>query len=337
LGLPPVEVSADRVLHTAVGLRPYRPGGFVLRTERLGDRVVVHNYGHGGAGITLSWGCATLAVEEALATGARSFAVLGCGVLGISTAILLQRHGGRITIYTEHLPAETASSVAGALWLPYSVYDPTKATPSFLSQFRRACVLSFRAFERYVGSDYGVRKLPTYFLLPTRADAPDFLGMDEIFPEIHDLPATEHRFRTPFVQRIDTWMIDPEVYLPALLRDFRGDGGEVVDRRLASPTEVAALPEPVILNCTGLGSRSLFGDEELTPIQGQLAMLPAQPEVDYGYVYEDSSDLLYMFPRKTSIVLGGTSRPGEGSLEPDAAEGQRILAGHAAISASLRG
>ena len=76
----PVEVSSDRVIRTVVGLRPYRPSGFVLKSERFDDKIIIHNYGHGGAGVTLSWGTATLAIREALKTEANRFAVIGCGV-----------------------------------------------------------------------------------------------------------------------------------------------------------------------------------------------------------------------------------------------------------------
>src|SRR6476659_1129019 len=60
--LPRVRVSPERVIRTIVGLRPFRPSGFVVRAEKLDDKLVVHNYGHGGAGITLSWGTSHLAV-----------------------------------------------------------------------------------------------------------------------------------------------------------------------------------------------------------------------------------------------------------------------------------
>src|SRR4051794_5466769 len=62
---PPVYVSADRVTRTTVGLRPFRPSGFVLRSEKLDDKLVIHNYGHGGGGMTLSWGTADLAAQMA--------------------------------------------------------------------------------------------------------------------------------------------------------------------------------------------------------------------------------------------------------------------------------
>src|SRR6185503_12315052 len=89
----PVKVSRDRIIREVVGLRPYRPEGFKVEAERLGEKLLVHNYGHGGAGITLSWGTASLAVDLLSASGAveigssarrrapghRHFAVLGCG------------------------------------------------------------------------------------------------------------------------------------------------------------------------------------------------------------------------------------------------------------------
>src|SRR5919198_39525 len=61
----PVKVSRDRVIREGVGLRPYRSEGFVVDAERVGEKLLVHNYGHGGAGITLSWGTASLAVALA--------------------------------------------------------------------------------------------------------------------------------------------------------------------------------------------------------------------------------------------------------------------------------
>src|SRR5262249_21743424 len=93
-----VLVAADRIIRTVVGLRPFRPSGFVVRTEKLDDKTIVHNYGHGGGGMTMSWGTSHLAVEQALGTGEKSAAVLGCGGVGLATARLLQRRGFTVTI-----------------------------------------------------------------------------------------------------------------------------------------------------------------------------------------------------------------------------------------------
>ncbi|MEU1281311.1 FAD-dependent oxidoreductase [Streptomyces sp. NPDC005805] len=64
-------VAGARVLGYRVGLRPYRAGGVRLAAERLpgGGVPVVHNYGHGGAGVTVAWGCAKAAADLVDALG----------------------------------------------------------------------------------------------------------------------------------------------------------------------------------------------------------------------------------------------------------------------------
>jgi D-amino-acid oxidase len=79
-----------------------------------------------------------------------------------------------------------------------------------------------------------------------------------------------------------------------------------------------------VFNCTGLGSRALFGDQELVPVKGQLTFLIPQPEVQYAVLNGE----LYMFPRSDGILLGGTHEENVWSLDPDAAAKERILAGH---------
>ena len=54
-----LNIDKPIVLAERVGLRPFRKSGVRLERERLRDgRIVIHNYGHGGSGFTLSWGCA---------------------------------------------------------------------------------------------------------------------------------------------------------------------------------------------------------------------------------------------------------------------------------------
>src|SRR5437016_4389540 len=121
--LPPVRVSPEREIRTIAGLRPYRPSGFVVRAERIGDRLVVHNYGHGGGGITLSWGTARLAVDMIPQDYRGAVGVLGCGAVGLATARLLQESGRGVTIYAKDLPPNTTSNVAGGQWFPFFVVD----------------------------------------------------------------------------------------------------------------------------------------------------------------------------------------------------------------------
>lgn len=329
----PVKVSPDRVIRTVVGLRPYRPSGFVLKSEQLKNKTIIHNYGHGGAGVTLSWGTAKLAVDLALQLQRNTFAVLGCGVIGLSTARLLQRKGFQVTIYAKDLPPETTSNIAGALWFPTSVYDEKKVDSNFLNQFDEACKISYRMFQDYVGDNYGVGWIK-YFTLGI---SDYFPGGKAFYREIIDHRNPKIYFGFDYAQQFSTMMIEPAIYLSALLRDFYLAGGKLRVRQFNSTRDITSLSESTIMNCTGLGSKTLFNDQELIPVKGQLSILLPQPEVNYGYEGEIGNGFVYMFPRKDGIVLGGTFEENNWSLEPSVQESERILNGHSIIAKSLGG
>ncbi|MGH9874509.1 MAG: FAD-dependent oxidoreductase [Pyrinomonadaceae bacterium] len=342
--LAPVRVSRDRLIRTAVGLRPFRSEGFVVEAEKLREKLLVHNYGHGGAGVTLSWGTASMAVDLArnfiqsrsARTNPRNrhtgFAVLGCGVSGLSTARLLQQRladgRGNVTIYAKNLPPDTTSNVAGAWWYPSSVYDPENATPKFVEQFRLACQISHRAFQTLVGPEYGVRWAETYELIRHEASLQrELLGGAELYPQTEIYRGAESYFGFPYTRTFSSMIIEPHTYLRALLRDFYIAGGRVVVKEFQTREEIARLRENVIFNCTGLGARALFKDEKLIPVRGQLEVLLPQPEVDYCYL----AGGLYMFPRRDGIILGGTWDHDDWNLQPDPGTTTAILSAHAEI------
>jgi D-amino-acid oxidase len=324
-----VKVAPDRIIRQVAGLRPYRPSGFVVRVEKLDAKVVVHNYGHGGAGVSLSWGTAELAAEEAAPSGARRYAVLGCGAVGLATARLLQRRGYEVVIYARDLPPNTTSNVAGAEWGTFSVAEPSRRTAAFGEQLVRAARRSHRMFQDLAGERYGVRWLDAYELsshapAEPRGDAVS-QALARLTTAARPLGRDEHPFGRPHARHFATMMIEPAVYLEALLADFRLAEGRVVVREFTELRAILDLPEPVVVNCTGLGARALFGDEEMMPAKGQLSVLVPQPEVDYAVL---TDDLLYMFPRRDGILLGGTFERGNWDTTPDPAAADRILRGH---------
>ena len=346
----PIKVSRDRVIREVVGLRPYRDEGFVVAAEKLGNKILIHNYGHGGAGITLSWGTASLAVDlarDALGTRAGSpapqrgsatprFAVLGSGVSGLSTARLLQRRygnaGASVTIYAKDLPPNTTSNLAGGFWAPTSVFSEDAVTPQFNEQFSQACRISHRAFQLLAGTEYGVQWIDTFRLYRNESLLSVALeGGDDLYPaqEIHRDP--DRYFGFPSVRQYSTMLIEPQTYLNALLRDFYVAGGKVVVREFRDRRELMRLPQSVIFNCTGLGARQLFNDEKLGPVRGQLEILLPQPEIDYCYLGPG-----YMFPRHDGIVLGGTFDHNDWSLGPRADQRDGMLRIHSEIARQIK-
>jgi glycine/D-amino acid oxidase-like deaminating enzyme len=322
------------VIREVAGLRPFRASGFRVGVEPLGDKTVIHNYGHGGGGISLSWGTAELAADLAVETTSRQAAVLGCGAVGLATARLLQDKGFEATIYAKSLPPDTTSNIAGAQWAPVTVVDSSRVTPAFEAEFVRASRLAYRRFQLLAGGRYGVRWRENYALSDQpAAGAPswEIAQLRALLPTTRVAPG-DHPFGELRVSRFLSMHVEPSIYLAAVLTDFRLAGGRVVVRDFADRAGLATLDEPLIVNCTGLGSATLFEDRELRPIKGQLVVLAPQPEVDYITIGPGD---LYMMPRQDGIVLGGTHEDGEWSLEPNPVESERILRGHEALFRSM--
>jgi D-amino-acid oxidase len=337
LPLARVQVSRERVIRTVVGLRPFRPSGFVVRAEKFDQKTVIHNYGHGGAGITLSWGTAQLAVELAAQADSRDCGVIGCGVVGLSTARLLQLRGYRPTIYTKDMPPATTSNIAGGLWDPVTVFDGAQLTPAFSRQFTAAAQFAFRRYQSLVSDAYGVRWLPCYSLsqAPHRTPEPDspYAAVEPLYPEARTLAGAEHPFPSSYAWRRNSMLIEPAIYLNALMRDFLIAGGRIEVKEFASTRDLMPLPESLLFNCTGLGARTLFNDQELVPIRGQLVFLLPQPEVAFMTVGPGD---IYMFPRHDGILLGGTHERGSFNLDADPATSDRILRENAALFSGMR-
>jgi glycine/D-amino acid oxidase-like deaminating enzyme len=319
-----VKVSPDRVIRTTVGLRPFRASGFVVRGERFGDKTVIHNYGHGSNGVSMSWGTGHLAMEEALKTGERTAAVIGCGAVGLATARLLQRQGLAVTIYAKDVPPRTTSNMSAAWFSAGIGGEPSMRTPEYVRQHNRSARLAHRYFQDLVSDHYGVRWIERYSLSESRPEEPESDNpLGDLTPENRQLAPDEHPFPRPYARHYWTMLIEPAIYLDALLRDVLLAGGRLVVREFPSLEALLGLPERLIMNCTGLGAKALFGDEELTPIKGQLTVLLPQPEVDYIL----GAGRLSMIPRRDGIALGQTWERGESSLEPSTTEMQRVMGG----------
>src|SRR5499425_156539 len=147
---PPVRLAAvnaswDRVIRTTVGLRPHRDAGFMLKADKLGDKLLVHNYGHGGAGMSLAWGCGLMAAEFATEHQSRQAAVIGCGSVGLTSARQLQRRGFDVTIYALAVPPNVTSNMSLAGFTPASgLVEPDRRTNEWDAQYRRAADISYR-------------------------------------------------------------------------------------------------------------------------------------------------------------------------------------------------
>lgn len=345
--LVPVNASWARVIHTTVGLRPFREGGFRVEPEKLGDKTVIHNYGHGGGGMSLSWGTAYLAADMALAHTSRRAAVLGSGAVGIAAARQLQRRGFDVTIYTKALPPHTTSNMSLAGWTPTSrVITVSRRTPQWDEQFRFAAEQAYRELQLMNERDYGVSWIDRYHprdeIPPERVNSERRLLPAHLDTEREILGPGEHPFPLKYATRERRMRIEPSVFLDAHLRDFMSFGGRTVIREFNAPRDLMSLGEQLIVNSTGLGSKDLFDDQEMSPYKGQLTLLAPQSDVNYGTgggLRTTSGERgvgLHMTPRRDGIALGGTAEKGEWSMEPNEQARQGIVDGHIELYNAMR-
>lgn len=310
-----------RVVRRTAGLRPYREGGIRIEAETIGEKKVVHCYGHGGAGVTLSWGSAEMAADLVSASGAAAPApvvVLGCGAVGLAAARVLLERGHPVRVLARDFPPGTTSNLSGAMWLPVSV-DPG----SDRARFRKLAADSWRRFAALAANpESGVVRRPLYETEGVPAAEADLPA---------EMLATKSALaRLPFAglapqpgRRWETFLVEPPVYLPWLVREALRAGAVLAEKTIGSPADLAGLPEKAIVNCLGLGAGEVFSDPAVLPIRGQLVYLFPEP-LPYLVTHRGG----YCFPRGDAVVLGGTFERGVADATPDPAACERILASH---------
>jgi glycine/D-amino acid oxidase-like deaminating enzyme len=310
-----VRARPDRLIDIAVCTRPFRPRGPRIEAEQKYGKTIVHHYGHGGSGWSLSWGSARVALPLIQATGQRRIAVIGCGAIGLTTARVAQRAGLKVRIYCRDQPPEVSSSAATGLWTPDSrICTDEHATPEFAQRWEWMARSAFKTYQSLLGlAGEPVEWRDGYLLSDAPFDQPfkgeegepDYPDLNarlaDIRPRSVPLAAGEHPFRVAHVRRFTQMTFNIASYQRLLLDDFHRDGGEIVQREFSHPRQFAGLPERTVVNCTGYGARALLGDDSIIPVRGQTARLVPQPAVDYMLAYRGHN--LMMVPRRDGLLV----------------------------------
>ena len=318
LQLPPLHASPDRITRITVCTRPFRAEGPRLDLEQIGTKTIVHNYGHGGSGWSLSWGSSSIAVQKAMATGARDIAVIGCGALGLTSGLLLQRAGAQVTIYAKDLPPNVRSSLATGVWSPDSrICLEEHATPSFNALWERMARHSFQTYQTLLGLPGDPVEFIDYYGVSDDAGADDKTAasppaderpafadlkrklIGDLIPNSEEFAPGSHPFGARYLKRYTMMMFNLSAYARLLISDFLANGGKIEIAEFRTPADFAALRQATLINATGYGARALFGDESVIPVRGQLARMIPQPDIHYGLDYKDVS----FVPRRDGLVF----------------------------------
>ena len=235
--------------------------------------------------------------------------VVGAGVMGLSCALRLLGAGHRVDVLARDLPLETTSSVAAAIWYPYLAFPQDKVTAWGAAAYAEFARLAAE------GVDSVAMRNGTELL---RRPMPDPWWIDAV-------PALERV--EPLAPYADAWsfvtpVIDMPRYLAWLTERVLDEGGSIT--RMA----LARLPEaPLVVNCSGLGSRALAGDATTRPVRGQVVVVE-QFGLSEWWVAEEGPEgqvPTYVVPRTDDVVLGGTDDDGDWSRTPSPEVADDIL------------
>lgn len=260
--------------------------------------------------------------------------VIGCGVSGLTTGLLLLEAGHRVSIWAKTLPPYTTSNAAAAVWHPFKANPPEKVA--------RWSAEAFRQFHRLLAvPESGVIRAPVLEMRTERGEDPPWIS---VVGEFRHATPEELRPGRPGGYVFEALVIDTNRYLEYLRREFLAKGGHIMQRKVERLGEVFAHSR-VVVNCTGLGARELVGDRDIHPSRGKVVRIK---QCDFHQVVlddENRSEMAYIIPRIDDIVLGGTddedvsgeSYHGEEYLESTAldAEAEAIMQRCAQLSPQI--
>ena len=273
----------------------------------------------------LGWGsgggkCGRLdLLDSQLLTGKRMsarprVAVVGAGVIGLSTAVCLAETYGRqldITVIAEHFSPDTTSDRAGATIKPFIPPSTSGASSEHSALLARWSTATFdrcrQLYESPERLNSGVHLIPGYKMYPHIEPPPwwsnlvqDFRVLTREEASEADLPVDDYGTFWSYT----TYFIRGKFHLPWLLKRFRDSGGLVEQRRVGSLSELQGYD--VIVNCTGLGARELVGDESVYPYRGQIVVL--RNSIGLRHFYEGlevPGICTHVFPFEDVIIIGG--------------------------------
>lgn len=237
-------------------------------------------------------------------------AIIGAGVSGLTCGVVLAEHGYETHLFAAEPPNETTSSVAAAMWFPYDAEPTEKVIPWALQTYD---VLRQLSHDPSTGvSMIELRQFCRTGDLPIPAWAENFGARSK--------RAGEFTITVP--------LCDSSIYLDYLRRRLTAAGGKLTTGvRFDDPGEIAPSFD-IVVNCAGIGARTLARDADLEPHRGQVVLVEKLQLP--GAVVCDDAPLLYAIPRTNDCVFGGTNEVSD-DLTADPTTTQAIVSECSAV------
>lgn len=231
--------------------------------------------------------------------------VLGAGVMGLTAALRLREAGYPVRIWAAARWPDTVSAVAAAIWYPFRAYPPGRVKAWAARTFTVLQELS-----RDAGTGVVMRSGRVYW---NPGEDP---YLDQIPDRATPLPAASLPSGYAHGAEVAVPVVEMPIYLGWMEARLEALGVRAELRAVDSVDE-ALEHSLLVVNCTGLGARSVADDPEVHPIRGQVARV-ANPGIerfalDAG---EHAEEIRYVIPRSLDVIVGGTAEPGAWELEP---------------------
>ena len=325
LHLVPPTTTKEKLLGCTVGIRPYRVGGPRLECEKINNKIVFHDYGHGGAGVSIGYGCVKYIVTKFVkefGVEKKNVAVIGSGYIGLFTAILLAELGYNVTIYAEDFPVNfgvykdrpvLTSQVAGGLWMPYGYDINNRALHDIFSKD------TFEFYQRCISS--GFYKGLSYKKMILYGPTPNLVKL--YVPEgiMKDYREVEITFGNGsyFPARVATTILmDGDIFLNELVKEAKIKDVKFTSKKFKTLEDLKKLDEEIIFNCTGNGAATLFADKNMKPIKGQLIYFEKPNGFDYFLqALSPNGERITTYPQGNKQAIGLSYEENVTNIEPD--------------------
>lgn len=239
--------------------------------------------------------------------------VIGGGVSGLTTAAVLLEQGWEVEVVAQAWAPDIVSSVAAAIWHPFRAEHPKVAAWAHAT-LERLSELAQRP-------EAGVQWVRGCQLHRVPTERPSFTAGEDGYRPLA-AEALPEGFVCGFAFSLP--VIETPVYMGWLRGEVLRLGGSLRTATLASLDEALA-QAPLVVNCTGLGARSLVGDQSLTPIRGQIVRIEPGLVAEFFFDEDEAERPIYLIPRSDGTIVGGTTLSGDWDTEVRPATTAQIL------------
>ena len=250
----------------------------------------------------------------------KQIAIVGAGVSGLTCGVLFAERGYRVSIFADEIGQQTTSAAAAAIWYPYDAGPADKVIAWALETYKLLVDLS-----RDAHSGVSMIELRTFsrageIRIPDWAHA---LGASVIPSEVEgSLPINSSAFSSGFAMNVP--LMDSTIYLDYLVTRLAAAGGSLKANVHFDKLENVDPAFDFVINCAGIGAKTLVQDVDLEPHRGQVAIVPKIDNLSCAIVSDDVP-LMYAIPRANDCVFGGTNDLSE-DRHVDPAATARIVA-----------